>query len=457
MQKQPKPRGRETDPLYIHAEVTANQFNLKCLAVLCFLAILSEGLRGAGLFVVPSSVMLPSVIAAGILFLLPIAVFLIHDRLLKRPDSILANERFKILILAAAFLGVALICTMLTFHAVILLAVPPLIAAQYRGRKRLFWWVTVASLLLVPISVYGGFFLGAPDRNFIKGMMTEEEFAVLSNRRKLATPRRMAELFLHYVLPRWFSVLAVVVLAAGITRRNSGMIAMQRELAQKVRDEMERHSRMQNHVIDALATLIETRDESTGEHVMRTKRYVTMIANAMKRDDRFRDRLTDADIERIENAAPLHDVGKIAISDTILLKPARLTAEEFDNMKTHTVRGGRMIRNLFADLDDPQFLQTAEEIAVSHHEKWDGSGYPNGKKGEEIPLSARIMAVADVYDALVSFRVYKSSISPEKALDTMMAESGTHFDPDIMRIVDGMRGELIAAANAPAGGMDQIK
>ncbi len=448
MQRKTK-QWRETDPVYISAEKTANQFNLVCLGFLCVLAILTEFLSGLGLFSLDRTVLFPCIITAFVLFLSPIVVYLIHDVFLKRPNSILEDLRFKILIIAVVYIGIGLLCTLLTYHTIILLAVTPLIATQYRGNRRLYIWVIVTSLLLVPVTVYGGFFFGAPDRNFIKGMMSEEEFAILSNRLKLATRKRMMELLSHYVIPRWFGVLAVVVLATGISRRNNRTIAMQKDLSEKVRGEMERHAKMQSHVIDALATLIETRDEGTGEHVLRTKRYVTMIAKEMQKDEHFRDRLTDKDIERIRNAAPLHDVGKIAISDTILLKPGRLTPEEFNIMKTHAPRGGAMIRNLFSDLDDPLFLQTAEEIAVSHHEKWDGSGYPDGKKGEEIPLSARIMAVADVYDALVSFRVYKPSISPDKALDTMMAESGTHFDPDIMRIVEQMRGELIRAVETP--------
>ena len=215
------------------------------------------------------------------------------------------------------------------------------------------------------------------------------------------------------------------------------------------KEEMQRRNEMQSRVIDALATIIETRDIGTGEHVARTKQYVRMIADELKKDEKYAGLLTEEELERIEAAAPLHDVGKISVSDTILLKPAKLTEEEFDRMKEHTVSGGNVIRNIFADMEDSKFLRTAEEIAVSHHEKWDGSGYPQGLAGEDIPLSARIMAVADVYDALVSVRVYKPAIEPADAFDTIMNESGTHFDPGIMRVVSGMRDRLIAAANSP--------
>ena len=133
-----------------------------------------------------------------------------------------------------------------------------------------------------------------------------------------------------------------------------------------------------------------------------------------KKKEKYKSILTDDYIEKIYGAAPLHDIGKIAISDTILLKPGKLTEEEFDKMKTHTVKGGNMINTTFAAMNDIAFLKIAEEIAVSHHEKWDGTGYPCGLSGENIPLSARIMAVADVFDALTSVRVYIKALFRRK-------------------------------------------
>lgn len=146
-------------------------------------------------------------------------------------------------------------------------------------------------------------------------------------------------------------------------------------------------------------------------------------------------------------------MGKIAVSDVILLKPGKLTDEEFEEMKKHSVKGGQVIRNIFSSFeDDTEFLKIAEDIAVSHHEKWNGKGYPAGLQGEDIPLPARIMAVADVFDALVSVRVYKPSMTPEAAMELIESESGTHFDPNIIRVVDGIRQELIDAAKAPIVG-----
>lgn len=454
MYKRPDNDVKDNESLYIEAEADANRFNLWCLAILCFIVILAEILNEIGIFRAPVPVMRLSAALSVILFSVPLIVYFINDKLMHKNTSIIENTAFKYLIIVIVYIGIGLICVTLSFHAIILLAIPPLIAAQYRNQKGLSIWIMIVTLLLVPVGVYGSFFLGTTDRNFVKGMMSDEEFAVLANRIRLATSQRMWELFIHYTLPRLFGAVAIVLLTSGITRRNRKMVEKQMELNQKVKQEMEHITKIQRHVIDSLATLIETRDIGTGEHVVRTKRYVRMIADRLRQCGKYKDILTEDEIERIENAAPLHDVGKIAVSDTILLKPGKLTAEEFEKMKTHTVKGKGMIEDIFTGMGDELFLQTAEQIAVSHHEKWDGSGYPEGLKGDDIPLPARIMAVADVYDALVSVRVYKPSVSPDDALDIIISESGTHFDPVIISVVKDMRKELKNTALLP---FDEIK
>ena len=449
MDREKTARDEAGNSLILESEVTANRFNLSFLAVLCMLAIATLGLTLLGMFKIDMRVLIPSTVSAFVLFLLPITVFFFHDVIKKKTPSILENRRFRVLVLIPTWLGIGLISVALSFHASILLTVPILVTAQYRGNRRMIVETAIAALILVPVSVYGAFFFGTPDRNLLKGIADAGKTVPFSERVELATPKRMFELFTHYVVPRLLSMLAIGVLAASVNRRNRRMLDKQLELSGQKQEEMERRYSVQSHVVETLATLIETRAAGTGEHVIRTKKYVSMIATKMLADPAFCGKLTPDDVDRIENAAPLHDVGKIVISDTILLKPAKLTPDEFEVMKTHAARGGKMIGKLFSELDDPLFLKTAEEIAVSHHERWDGKGYPDGLAGENIPLSARIMAVADVFDALVSFRVYKSSISPDLALDTMMEESGTHFDPEIMRIVEQMRYELIAASLEP--------
>lgn len=179
-----------------------------------------------------------------------------------------------------------------------------------------------------------------------------------------------------------------------------------------------------------MVNLIEIRDLSTGTHVKNTKNYVEMIVDRLIERGEFTDTLSYAYLQQIGKAAPLHDVGKIQISDVILRKPGKLTLEEFEAMKKHTVYGKNIIWDIMGELEDEDYLHMAEDIALCHHERWDGTGYPNGLKGEEIPLSARIMAVADVFDALYSERCYKPALRPiESVLEIIREGRGTQFDP----------------------------
>lgn len=190
---------------------------------------------------------------------------------------------------------------------------------------------------------------------------------------------------------------------------------------------------IQDVTILTLASLAETRDNDTGNHIRRTQHYVKALACSLKSDAKFAPHLSDQTIELLFKSAPLHDIGKVGIPDRILLKPGPLTPEEFEIMKTHTVLGKGAIESAERSLGKGVlFLRYAKEIAYSHQEKWDGSGYPDGLSGERIPLSARLMAVSDVYDALISRRVYKPAFSHEEALRTIIAGKGTHFDPDIV-------------------------
>ncbi len=200
----------------------------------------------------------------------------------------------------------------------------------------------------------------------------------------------------------------------------------------EVQKRTEEISAIQEVTISALASLAETRDSDTGNHIKRTQHYVKLLAQHLQKNPKFAPFLDDAMIKTLFMSAPLHDIGKVGIPDSILLKPGRFTPEEFEIMKTHTTLGAEAIARAEEDLGfEVKFLKIAKEITLYHQEKFDGSGYPEGLKGEQIPLSARIMAVADVYDALISKRVYKEPVSHEKGVAIMREGRGTHFDPDI--------------------------
>ena len=204
-----------------------------------------------------------------------------------------------------------------------------------------------------------------------------------------------------------------------------------------------RISQIQEQVIMAMATLIETRDNSTGKHVKNTKTYVKMIAQELKARNIYADILTDDYIMNVYKAAPLHDVGKIKISDAILRKPGKLTEEEYNSMKLHSVYGREIINEIIGGVEDPEYVKIAEDIAMYHHERWDGTGYPIGLKGEDIPLCARIMALADVFDALYEERCYKEPIRPVfKIMQTLMEGRGTQFDPLITDVFVSLEQEV---------------
>ena len=192
-------------------------------------------------------------------------------------------------------------------------------------------------------------------------------------------------------------------------------------------------NRMQGNLIMVMADLVESRDKFTGDHVRNTAAYTRIIMNQMRREGIYPDQLTNEFISNVYQSAPLHDVGKIVVSDTILNKPGRFTDEEFEIMKNHTLAGRDILESAKGAVSESSYLDEAQNLAAYHHEKWNGTGYPFGLAGEDIPLSARIMAVADVFDALVSKRSYKEGFPIEKALAIIEEGIGTHFDPQVAR------------------------
>ncbi len=190
----------------------------------------------------------------------------------------------------------------------------------------------------------------------------------------------------------------------------------------------------QTAIITAFCALAEVRDNETGNHIRRTQHYVLALAEELRSHPRFSPVLNDESIQLMFKSAPLHDVGKVAIPDSILLKPGKLSPEEWEVMKRHAVAGRNAIVTAAREMGEGggEFFSFAAEIAHCHHERWDGAGYPNGLAGEDIPVSARLMAVADVYDALITKRVYKDAYPHDESIEIMFAERGAHFDPVII-------------------------
>lgn len=205
----------------------------------------------------------------------------------------------------------------------------------------------------------------------------------------------------------------------------------------------QRNFDLQENIIHSLASLVENRDADTGEHIQRTSAYVEMLARKAYEKGLFTQIINEEYITLLKKSAPMHDIGKIVVPDSVLKKPGKLTEDEFAQMQLHTIEGGRIIKEVIGISDDNDFVRIASEIATSHHERWDGRGYPYKLAGDAIPLSARIMAIADVFDALVSPRCYKDPIPQEKAFAIMEEETGTHFDPVLGKLFLEMKNDVL--------------
>ena len=214
------------------------------------------------------------------------------------------------------------------------------------------------------------------------------------------------------------------------------------ELQKEVAAKTEKIVALHDQLIIGMATMVESRDNSTGGHIRRTSEGVRILTEIIRDDGSMQ--LSKGFCEKLIKAAPMHDLGKIAVDDAILRKPGRFTPEEYEEMKTHSAEGARIVREILADTDDEEFRRICENVAHYHHERMDGSGYPDKLRGDEIPLEARIMAIADVYDALVSKRVYKERYSFEQADQIILDGMGTQFDPALRKYYEAARPKLEA-------------
>ena len=201
-----------------------------------------------------------------------------------------------------------------------------------------------------------------------------------------------------------------------------------------IRERTSQLNRLQNSILAVLADMVENRDKGTGGHIERTSIYIKILIDEMRKRGIYVDEMTGWDVEKMISSARMHDLGKISITDIIVNKPGKLTDNEYEIMKSHAVEGERIIDEIIARTGEGDFLRNAKLFAGTHHERWDGKGYPRGLKGTEIPLQGRIMAIVDVYDALVSERPYKKAFTDKEAVDIIMKSSGTHFDPVIAEL-----------------------
>lgn len=213
------------------------------------------------------------------------------------------------------------------------------------------------------------------------------------------------------------------------------------EMTDSIENKTQKILEIQNSIITGMATMVESRDNSTGGHIKRTSDCVKIFVNRLKKEEKY-SKIPDHFYDCVIKAAPMHDLGKIAVDDSVLRKPGKFTDEEYEKMKKHSEEGARIVENVLSAVDDLEFKKIAVNVAHYHHEKWNGQGYPAKISGEEIPLESRIMALADVFDALVSKRCYKDSFAYDKAFEIIQDSLGTHFDPELGKLFLECRSEL---------------
>ena len=238
-----------------------------------------------------------------------------------------------------------------------------------------------------------------------------------------------------------------VVIASSLLLYAYIVLHVENNLEEQVNQKAQKIVSLQNHTIESLANLVENRDIDTGDHIQRTSAYVNILATEAFNKGLYPSVIDRKFIDLVTRVAPLHDIGKIIISDTILKKPGKLTDDEFNTMKTHTTEGVRIVKEIFSYTEDREYVSTAMDVAGCHHERWNGLGYPKQLKGEEIPVSARIMAIADVFDALVSVRCYKAALPLDEAFEILQKEAGNHFDPALIDVFLSVKDRVIEAYN----------
>ena len=357
-----------------------------------------------GIFIIDKTAMTVAYLVSTVLLLSPMLINKIFDPAAKW-------IKYVYVLLTDLFLFV--ITTTLTYHVVLIYAYPIAIAGMYFNKK-LIKTSTVVTIILTICGQFCGFYLNwRPDYNFTT----------------------LRSLILFSILPRTLTLISFAALLQLLTNRTSRLLEEDAENY----DQLVLYNR---DMIYGFATLVENRDESTGGHIKRTSIYVRLLAEELQREGIYSDIITDEFINCISMVAPLHDIGKISIPDSILQKPGRLTDEEFDIMKSHSAKGGKIIKETFAHIGDENHKEMAYKVARSHHEKWNGRGYPDGLSGEDIPLPARIMAIADVFDAVSEKRCYRDAMPLEKCFSIIEEGRDRDFDPVLVDAFMNIREEV---------------
>lgn len=392
--------------ILIENEKKANKIVAKVMATTFLIFTVVFLLNVLGIFEIRSSIMNVAYITSSILLLFPTVL----TYLLK-----IEKDYVKYLNVIGATIFVTLLSITLTYHVVVIYVYPIAIASLYFSRRLN---VIATSLTVVGVSV--GQILA-----FYMDTLQDDNFTVLY------------DAIVWGVIPRAMVLIAVAIIFTMLCSRTKSLLSDLTKTAEEL-------NLYHEEMVMGFATLVENKDGSTGGHIKRTTAYVKLLAEELKRRGYYEDILTKEYIQNLCMAAPMHDIGKIAIPDVVLQKPGRLTDEEFLIIKGHADKGGEIIKETFGHLGNEKYAQMAYEVARYHHEKWNGKGYPTGLKRKDIPLCARIMAIADVFDAVSEKRCYRDAMPLEQCFNIILEGSGQDFDPMLVEVFMDIRAQVEA-------------
>ena len=390
--------------ILIENEKKANYVVAKVMRITFLIFTFIYILDVIGVFIVDLTIMTFAYIGSSILLLLPTLLTNIRKK-----DK--GYIKYINVIVAATF--TTLLSVTLTYHVVVIYVYPIAIASLYFSKK-LNIIATALTVIGVSIGQIAAFYLKT---------LQDDNFTTLDY------------VLLFGILPRALVLIAIAAIFTMLASRTADLLSM---LLRKEEQLLHSHKEM----VMGFATLVENKDGSTGGHIKRTTAYVKLLAEELRERGFYQEELTDAYLENLYRAAPMHDIGKIAVPDVVLQKPGKLTDEEFEVIKTHTLKGGNIIKETFGHLENEEYTQMAYEVARYHHEKWNGKGYPEGLKKKEIPLSARIMAIADVFDAISEKRCYREAMSMDKCFEIIEDGSGQAFEPLLVEVFLDIRDKV---------------
>lgn len=395
---------KERNGILLENEKQANRIVAKVMRITFAVFTLIYLLDVVEIFIVDIGIMTLAYIGGGILLFLPTLLV-----------NVLKQEKryIKYVNVICATLFVVLITITLTYHVVVIYVYPIAIASLYFSKK-----LNILATAMTVVGVSIGQILA-----FHLDIVTDDNFTELY------------KMIVYGVIPRALILIAVAAIFTMLCGRTTTLLS-------NLLGAKEDLSRYHDEMIMSFATLVENKDGSTGGHIKRTTTYVRLLAEELKKRGFYQEILTEEYVENLCKAAPMHDIGKISVPDVILQKPGKLTAEEFERMKQHTVSGGKIIQETFGHLPNKEYTKMAYEVARFHHEKWNGKGYPEGLKRKEIPLCARIMAIADVFDAVSEKRCYRDALPLEKCFEIILEGSGQDFEPMLVEVFLDMRTKI---------------